>query len=240
MNSNTRITQNLVVNTGDHWGVLGGMGAIYEEASLAPNMVDHNVVWGCTFTNGIYAYSSSRFIVAHNLIANCAWAGIRLIDGPGRQLGDRTIPMGNNRIFNNILLDSGWDIDVFGRTNFSDYNALGKSRQNGAFHLLENSPQGITTSPLDKAEEFDLSGWRKAFGYDLHSSEVKIIAEFNPDTLELAWSVQGEIMEGPPVRNADRDFWGRVVTGQTVAPGPFGNIPRTPTRIVVDPRPQHH
>jgi len=239
INSNSRICQNVIVNSGSNYGIEGGTGGIYIEAALAPNMVDHNVVWGSTYTNGIYAYSASRLIVAHNLIANCALAGICLIDVAGRQMGNRTIPAGNNKVFNNLLLDNGWDFTFFARNNFSDHNLLGRARKHDAFRLLDKMQFPVTISALDKGEELDLTGWRKNSGYDLHSSEVKIAAEFNPDTLELVWSVQGDITEGLPIDGIDHDFWGNQIKGRTVAPGPFGSVPRNFERIIADPR-RHH
>jgi hypothetical protein len=97
---------------------------------------------------------------------------------------------------------------------------------------------GTAAKPLaaDKDEALDLSGWRNIHGFDIHSSEVEIAAEFNPSTLELIWSVRGSFTEGPPIEGMTYDFWNRPATGRTVSPGPFGSIPNETARIVVDPR----
>ena len=45
-------------------------------------------------------------------------------------------------------------------------------------------------------ETLDLEEWRKD-GFDRHSTAAKISADFNPDKLELTWSVQGDISSAP-------------------------------------------
>lgn len=238
VNSNSRICQNVVVGTGSNNGPGPGLGGIFVEAALAPNMVDHNFVWGSTHTNGIYDYTASKLIIAHNMIGNCARAGILIMDVGGRQLGNRTIPEGNNRVFNNIFINNGWNIGFHSPQNFSDYNLLGHARQPKPFHLMgKEIPRQAAYEPWQVPfQALDLGEWRKTYGFDIRSSEVDIKAEFNPNTLELVWSLQGQFAEGLPREGMNHDFWNRSRSGQTAVPGPFGSIPRTTTRIIVDPR----
>ena len=238
INSNSRITQNVVVNTGSHYGPGPGLGGIYVEAAFAPNLVDHNFVWGCTYSNGIYEYSATKVIIAHNMIGHCAGAGILIMDVPGRSLGDLgTIPVGANTVVNNILINNGWNVGLYSPHNVSDYNLLGNARQPRPFHVNGKMPRKLPFAPsLVPFEELELAAWRKRYGFDIHSSEADIVAEFNPTTLELAWSVRGEFAEGLAMSGMTYDFWNRPRAGRTVVPGPFGSIPRETTRIVVDPR----
>ena len=224
VNSNSRITQNVVVNTGSNHGPGPGTGGIYVEASLAPNMVDHNFIWGSTQTNGIYSFFITKLIVAHNLIGNNAAAGIMIRDVAGRSTGSRIIQSGDNKTYNNIFINNGWDLGFYATGNSSDYNLFGRSRQSRSFRLI------------GKDENLNLTEWRRAYGLDTHSTEVCVEADFNPDTLEFTWSVQGEVLKGSPIRGLSYDFWNRPRTAKTVLPGPFGTIPRQRTRIVVDPR----
>jgi hypothetical protein len=236
-NSNSRICQNVVVSSGSNNGPGPGTGGIYVEAALAPNMVDHNVVWGSTQTNGVYHYTTSKLIVAHNLIANCACAGIMILDVAGRPAGNgRTIPVGNNRIFQNILVNNRWNIGFHSPQNFSDYNLFGQALERDPFHLMV--PTFMSLRFMGDEHKMDLNGWRKAYGFDLHSSEAEIAAEFNPDTLELTWSVRGNVPEATPVEGMSQNFWGRPVRNQAVRPGPFGTVPNETTRVFIDPRPR--
>ena len=239
INSNSRITQNVIVNTGSNNGPGPGLGGIFIEAALAPNMVDHNFVWGSIYTNGIYEYTASKVIIAHNMIGNCAAAGIMIMDTPGRRLGNLgTIPAGANKVVNNIFINNGWNIGFHSSRNVSDYNVLGHARQPKPFHLMSKEvPRKAAYEPWPVPfKELDLGEWRKRYGLDIHSSEVDITAEFDANTLELVWSVRGDISENPPVEGMPYDFWNRRRTGPTVSPGPFGSVPKETTRIVVDPR----
>lgn len=226
-NFNSRVCQNVIVRTGSNYKgqPFPGAGSIYVEAVLAPNMVDHNFVWGSTYSNGIFAYTASKLIVAYNLIGNCAEAGITIRDVAGRTVDNRrTIPGGGNRIFGNVLINNGREIDLYSPGNFSDYNLFGQVRQAKPFHLLA------------RKEEGELSDWRKAYGLDVHSSQTDIRAEFSADTLELTWAARGDLIEGMPTDGIQYDFWGRSLTGRIAFPGPFGSVPRKATRIIVDPR----
>jgi hypothetical protein len=226
-NYNSRICQNVIVRTGSNYNgqPFPGAGGIYVEAVLAPNMVDHNFVWGSTHSNGIFVYTASKLIVAHNLIGSCAEAGITIRDVAGRSVDShRTIPSGGNRIFGNVFINNGREIDFHSSDNFSDYNLFGKTREAKPFHLL------------GKKEDVDLSDWRKAYGLDTHSSQVDIRAEFNADTLELTWAVHGDFSQGLPMAGMQYDFWGRSLTGRIAFPGPFGSIPIKNTRTAIDPR----
>jgi hypothetical protein len=218
------------VGTGSNYPLVRGLGAIMMEAAAAPNMIDHNFIWDSTLANGIYGYSSCKMIVAHNLIGNCGGAGIMILDVPGRG----TIPVGDNRVFENILINNGWSIEFYSPNNFSDFNVLGRARRLRAYHF--NVTVANPLSALGRSEELNLADWRRQHGFDQHSSEVNIMAEFNPDTLELVWSVQGEFSEGPPLEGMRYDFWNRSESGRTGVAGPFGRIPRETTRVTVDPR----
>jgi hypothetical protein len=234
VNSNSRICQNVIVNTSTNNGPGPGEGAIYVENALAPVMVDHNFIWGSTPTNGIYSYQTTKLIVAHNMVGNCGAAAIWMLDMPGR--GSVS---GGNSVLNNIIVNNGWDIGFYKNRNISDYNLIGNSHLPKPFRLgLASEDGGLTASRKGSRypEHLDLAAWRNRYGYDVHSLEANITAEFNADTLELLWSVYGETCEGEPIEGMEHDFWDRSTTGRPVVPGPFGDVPKKTTRIVVDPR----
>jgi hypothetical protein len=236
-NSNSRICQNLIAFTGSDVPIVDGTGGIYVEAALAPNLVDHNFVWGSTKANGIFVYTSSKVMIANNLVGNCATAGIRVIDPPGRKLGDREIAGGGNTAWGNILVDNGWNIGFYSAADRSDYNLLGLARLPHPFHT---NSLGKVSFPVNavgtKDAGVDLSDWRSRFQFDLHSSKAEVAAEFDPEKLELVWSVRGDFQEGPSIEILNRDFWNRPNARPTATPGPFGQIPREATRKKIDPR----
>src|SRR5262249_50305968 len=144
-----------------------------------------------------YVYTSSKVTIANNFVGDCALAGIRIIDIPGRS----NIPSGSNTVRNNILVDNGWNIGFFSPDNASDFNFVGKSRLPRPFHL------GKAAADLDLAawrksyrepEQLELAEWRTSFGFDARSSAVKIMADFNPEKLELVWAVEGDIPQSVP------------------------------------------
>jgi hypothetical protein len=234
-NSNCRICQNVIVCPGSNVTIVRGLGGIMIEASMAPNLVDRNLVWGSIYSNGIYAYTSSKLTVGHNLVGNCAGAGIMILDVPGRPAGDGgTIPTGNNKALSNILVNNGWDIEFYSANNLSDHNLFGRALHPDPFHF--NVTVANPSKAPGKNQKLDLDGWRKSFGLDIHSSEAEIWAEFDPATLELTWSVQGNFTEGMATHGMADDFWGRP-SEEAASPGPFGSLPKQKMRIVADPRP---
>jgi len=157
------------------------------------------------------------------MIGNCANAAIILNDGDRRIRGINN-PGGNHKVFNNILVDNGWNIEFLRPYNLSDYNLFGKTKQSGPLRIMETE------------QDMELNDWRQAFEYDVHSSEVDIKARFNPETLELVWSVQGKTLECPVLEGITHDFWARPRAGHTTSAGPFGSIPKQTVQLVVDPR----
>ena len=63
-NRNSRVTGNLLYNIGRT-----SNGAVFIEASIVPNMVDNNIIWG-TKGPGISLYDTDEATVCYNLIAN--------------------------------------------------------------------------------------------------------------------------------------------------------------------------
>ncbi len=216
-NVNSRCSQNVIFNTSS---IIHG--AIFVEASLYPNMVDNNFIWTST-SCGIRCQTGCKTSIFHNMIGNCANAAIILNDGDRRIRGINN-PGGNHKVFNNILVDNGWNMEFLRPYNLSDYNLFGKTKQSGPLRIMETE------------QDMELNDWRQAFEYDVHSSEVDIKARFNPETLELVWSVQGKTLECPVLEGITHDFWARPRAGHTTSAGPFGSIPKQTVQLVVDPR----
>jgi alpha-L-arabinofuranosidase len=209
-NRNSRCTQNVVIRTKTQ------MGGIFMEASQAPNLVDHNIIWGST-GNGIYQHDCDELVIAHNLIAHCADAGIRMRICAGRDVGGRLSTAKRNKILNNIIADTEQMLAISDPDNVCDGNLFGASR-----------------------EPFDLSKWREKHGWDRNSAVADIEAALDARTICLNWSVTGSIPECHRLDWMAFDFQGRPHSGQSVPPGPFATIPTIPAKVSLVGEPAHH
>ena len=171
-NSNSRITQNVVINTGSNNPDAPGpgTGGIYVEAAFS-NMVDNNFVWGSE-TNGIYAFFTGNLVVAHNMIGNCAGAGVMLLDNPGRPAGN---PGGGNQVLNNILVNNGLNVAFYQSDNSSDYNLFGNvGSPSTAFQVREDG------------QNLDLAGGR-TMGLTL----IVPLLQLQPNLIPTRWNSSG-------------------------------------------------
>jgi hypothetical protein len=134
----------------------------------------------------------------------------------------------------NVLINDGGDIEFSSPNKFPDFKLLGRARQLHAFHF--NVILANPLSALGTNEELDLAARRGRLGFDLDSSEVIIMAEFNRERLELTWSVQGEFGGGSPIEGMTHDFWNCPVKVGQGLPGPLGQVPRKITHVKVNPR----
>ena len=264
-NQNVRISRNTVIGCGSmNTNAPGpGHGAIYLEATSGPAMVDHNIIWGSTKTNGIYGYYGGHTVIAHNLIGQCAAGGIVMVDESGRPEGNLG---GGMNIQNNILVNNGWNIDLYGKlNNASDYNLFGGTAgPEAALKVWESDAENVIAvlkekrmSLYSKWSHYDFKAAGGAFnllknekqltfaqwqdnGMDTHSTEANITAELNPDTLELTWAAEGLLPACLPADSFlyadDMDEENELSGRYTVLPGPFRLIPQTPVTVSVDPR----
>jgi len=205
-NRNSRVTQNVIVNTEC------SNGGIFMEASQVANMVDTNFVWG-TRGNGIYQHDCDELVIAHNFIGQSTQDALRMQICQGREVLGRLSTAKRNRILNNIFVATGAMISISDPENICDHNVFAAGRK-----------------------PFDLAARQNAHGWDKNSVVADVEAVFNPDTLELTWSVRGTIPECPPVEGITHDFFNRPRQGHTVLPGPFTFVPHERTPIKLDPR----
>ena len=99
-NVNSRCCQNIIVN------VKTMFGAIFIEASLEPNMIDHNFIWG-TQGAGIYEHDCRGQIICHNFIGRSTEPGLWLRGKiTERQVDGRSIVSGEHIAINNILFEN--------------------------------------------------------------------------------------------------------------------------------------
>jgi len=217
-NINSRCCENVIVNVDS---IFGG---IFVEASHEPNMVDSNFIWGST-GHGVYEHDCDYLTVAHNFIAHCEGAGVMLKLGNVRRwVFGRGATSRKHRVLNNILTDCGTLIEFANADNFSDGNLLGSHREPGPLRI--HQPE----------ENHDLTSWQAFHGWDRRGGHGKVNAEFDPETLTLTWSVDGDPPACEPVERVSCDMLRKARGHGAVSPGPFANVPTTPTQVRVDPR----
>ncbi|NQT13961.1 MAG: right-handed parallel beta-helix repeat-containing protein [Planctomycetes bacterium] len=205
-NRNSRVTQNVVVNTEC------ANGGIFMEASQEPNMVDRNFVWG-TRGCGIYQHDCDELLIARNFVGQSTQDALRMRICRGREVMGRPTTAKRNRIVANIFVGGGSMLSISDGENTSDHNLLAPGKK-----------------------PFDLAAWGDAHGWDRNSTVADIQAAFNPETLELTWSARGKIPECPPIDGIPRDFFDRLQEPGPSAPGPFGPLPDEATTVKLDPR----
>lgn len=171
-------------------------GGIFMEGSQQPNMVDNNFVWG-TRGSGIYQHDCDELIIAHNLVAYSADAAVRMQICQGRRVGGRLSTAKRNKILNNVFIENGLMLAISDADNLSDYNVFAGSKK-----------------------PFDIAAWQ-AKGWDKHSVVGRIAGEFDAQTLEFQWTMEGGLPEVPSVSGVDRDLMERQITKELALPGPF-------------------
>ena len=186
---NSRVCRNLVHD------ITASNGAIFFEASNVPNLVDHNIVYNVEVGSGIYQRDCDEVLIAHNLVLNCSFAGVRMRKTTTR---DRVGLCKHNRVINNIIVQCAVAFDYEVMENVSDYNIL--------------SGMG---------EGFSLGDWQ-ASGLDTHSTTVELDMAIHPEDQRMTWSSQTDAVRTVP-RNEllGLDYFGRPYPGDETPVGPF-------------------
>ncbi len=205
-NHNSRCCENVIINTESVFG------AIFLEASQHPNMIDHNIVWGCS-TCGIYEHDTDYLIIAHNLVAMAESAILLKRGDPERWLHGRGSTGKKHKVLNNILLDCGTMIEFANPDNYSNGNIFGVAGKPGAFRIHEPT------------ENLNFAAWRDFHNYDTQGCQCRINAELDADklTLELKLEESPPLVE--PVEGILSDITGRSRRDVDVIPGPFMRLP---------------
>jgi hypothetical protein len=184
MNRNTRVCRNLIHD------VSAFTGAIFFEASDAVNMVDHNVVYRVR-GSGLYQHDCDHLVIAHNLVADCSLAGIRMLKNKDR---DRVGFCRNNRVVNNVVARCEVPLEYFDVENHSDQNVF----------------TGI-------GEEFDLASWQQA-GLDARSVILQLEITLDDDGMSWRGTEFGTV---PIDEVLNCDYFGRRLEGCEMPVGPF-------------------
>ncbi|MBN1347226.1 MAG: right-handed parallel beta-helix repeat-containing protein [Phycisphaerae bacterium] len=232
---NTRITQNVLSGARDP----GGLGSLFLEINLGPNLVDNNLIAG-SGDHGFYEHDAERVVLLQNLIINGSGSGVHLRYGdPNRT---KRPYENDHRIFGNIIGGFSRFIVRPNATTRSDRNVFvvkdGQSRE--AF--------GDGAGPGKAGRFMDLSAWRE-LGQDRDSKLAHLTITFDPQKLTLA--VKAGAQEalpsfpplGRPLPNVapagellTHDLMGRARPSDRFQAGPLVNLPLDGTAVSVDPR----
>ncbi len=189
LNRNTRVSRNLLHD------IASTTGAIFYEKVNVLNLIDHNVIYNMSQGSGIYQQDCDQLLIAHNLIQNCAHAGVHMSKNPTK---DRLGVCKHNRIINNIITQCPVPFDYYDKENVSDYNILS-----------------------DMGDDFDLIDWQ-ASGLDTHSTIAPHLdIAINPEDQSMAWSSQTALPMVTRDESLTLDYFGRPYSGDEVTVGPF-------------------
>ncbi|MGC9454578.1 MAG: right-handed parallel beta-helix repeat-containing protein [Phycisphaerae bacterium] len=192
-NRNCRITRNVFAD------VLTLLGACYIECTHHLNLVDGNIIWDVRNGDprpvqpehvmhggvGFDADSGENLVVAHNLLGRVhdSYAASFHLQQGKRVADGRTGLCRRNKLLNNLFAD-GDKHALFARSaeNVSDGN------------LFAGAGRRPTLCVQDEAEggPLNLAAWREYLGWDANGCDAAVAVEFDPDTLELSLSIDGE------------------------------------------------
>ena len=201
-------------------------GGIFMEIHFEQNLIDHNIFWDIrndteedttdptpdqwAFGNGtaIRSDGNEKLIVAHNFFGRCTEHAVSLnIYQDDRIVSGRTGLSHSNKILNNMFFNTPNRIYLAWKyENMIDGN-LYDSRDDQRGSFLLNYPRPPTWQ--------NLAGWQEYFGFDRHSAQAGLTANFDPETCTLEITIEGDI---PECQNLSNVMNGKINTG---FPGPF-------------------
>ena len=192
LNKNCRITGNVFAD------IESRNGALYMEVNHAPHAVDHNILWdirghGTPRTGyGVNADTGEECVIAHNLFGKVRdWYAVSVsLNQSSRVVAGRVGLCRKNKVMNNIFVECPKRV-LLSRVadNQSDGNVFDQRDDELSLCIEYPAPE----SPVD------LSAWQTYFGLDMNSRQTRIEADFDPETLKLTLTVDGEMPPCKPV-----------------------------------------
>lgn len=189
-NKNSRVTGNLIRD------ISSVQGAVFVEASQAPNMVDNNVFWNID-GQGVRAADTDFLVVAHNLFGRVKGDLVTARVATNRSLGGRKLTSTNNRVVNNVFVEAERPL------NFGDPNNQAANN----VYVSEAGQQGLKPLEAEKG-----------------SVVMEGAAVFDERTLTLSWRPAVALPGAPLIEGVNRDFHGRERQADLNTAGPFSGF----------------
>ena len=216
---NCRIANNVFADIESYFG------GIFMELCYEQNLIDHNVFWDihndetnpsvqpvertwvANRSNTVSADCNDKLIVAHNFFGKSVEYGVSFNPYQSERIaGGRTGLNYFNKVVNNIFYNTPNRVALAMKNeNYIDGNLYDARNDQGSFLIIY--PQ-----PFSKQ---NLAGWQEYFGFDKHSTQAKITADFDPETCILEFTVEGKF---PECQNLSNIMNGKITSG---FPGPF-------------------
>lgn len=191
-NVNNRVTGNVFT---DIEALTGG---VYSEMNYEQNLVDHNIFWDIRDPEGggalawgggaaIRADCNETLVVAHNFFGQVQGHAVMFTLGQSdRRHEGRTGLCRANAALNNVFYRTPHRVQLGTRAeNACDGNLYDAADNACSFQIVYPAPETFQ----------NLAGWQRYFGLDTHSTQAKLMVDFNPETGTLSWQAEGELPE---------------------------------------------
>ena len=215
---NCRIANNVFVD------IITLYAGVLMEINYEQNLIDHNIFWDIhkdksydptpkptewAYGNGtaIRSDCNEKLIVAHNLFGKITEHAISLNLFQSMRIVEGRTGIGfANKVVNNVFFDCPNRIYLARKLeNYIDGNLYDIKNDAGSFVLVYPEPYTFQ----------NLNGWQDFFGFDKHSTQAKLITNFDPETCLLEISIEGDT---PECQNLSTIMNGKINSG---FPGPF-------------------
>lgn len=184
---------------------------------------------------GITIDGSDDTVVAYNLIGMTQDAAIKFRTVESRIVGTRGGTSRHNAVLSNIFYRCGKSIDFPNPDNIADWN-LYTPDWGGVTDENKAVGRGLNWVSLPGSPSIlDLEAWQKYFGFDKHGAYADMHLDVDLDSMTLTWSVTGELPQAPTESHFKHDLLGEVA-GENRNPGPLLRLPKTATKVAIDPR----
>jgi hypothetical protein len=232
-NRNCRVTGNVFADVSTMLGVA------YIEVSQEPNAIDHNLFWDIRDGDlrgpdkpdyvrhgGVAADSDSseKVVVANNLFfgVHGNYAVSMHLQQGGRRVRQRSGPRvglcRKHRVVNNIFEDCDRCIRfAHAADNVADGNLYPRRFRGYAVSILRPEPEA----------KLNIEAWREYYGQGRGSAQARVRVGFDPQTLELSFSLEGDapqtaaveelsVEAGGPAGPFTPEQWRRILAGERV------------------------
>jgi hypothetical protein len=217
--TNCRITNNVMAD------IQSMLGCLFMEINLDPNLIDHNIFWDIrndlnldknlplptewNYGDGaaIRSDCNDQLIIANNFFGKVDEYAVSLNSFQSKRIVDGRAGLNYaNKVLNNLFFDCNKRLYVSKKLeNIIDGNLYDKKNDRGSFILVYPEPWTFQ----------NLAGWKDFFGFDKHSTQAGIEADFDIKTGKLVVKIDGDL---PKCQNLNSVMNGNITSSFS---GPF-------------------